>query len=57
MDQVGQGVYQELELDKEASLVWVTVQEVYPVVALDLGVFLEVHLDLEVNWYLQLFKM
>jgi len=42
-DWVGQGVYLELELD----LVWVTVQEVYPVV----GLVLEVHLDLKVNWY------
>ncbi len=48
-DQLGQGLYQELGLDKEVSLVWVLVQEVYPVVGLDLVVLLEVHLDLEVN--------
>ncbi len=48
-DQLGQGLYQELGLDTEVSLVWVLVQEVYPVVGLDLVVLLEVHLDLEVN--------
>lgn len=35
-DHLGQGLYQELGLDKKVSLVWALVQEVYPVVGLDL---------------------